>query len=476
MAVASASTQGRVWPGAASGLLPDREFTFPETSALEGRPLSGVSWSGGGARAYGAALGQFEALDIGKFRYATGTSGGSWALSVYGYGNCSIGRSAAPEDLTPRELESNRGTAREFPMMGGGMFAHIFEYRDQVEQLQALGDLWSDVVFDTYLGPAGVARDAPLSAWTLNGTYPLFGFSIWGPVSQAPSEDNFRMLAASPDYVGAAPSFGTVGGLVEPQVFGCRDAKQKNLTLVGDLCPGFGIVDAVAASSWAIGALFSSVGGSIFNRVEGLTLPYYPIPLTTRYDAMFGDGGNVENEHVSGLVQRGLTRIVVFLNSDTPLDVDWNLSTTPASIDVICDDLPAFFGVGDFEASVTFNYTADHMFDTADFAPLVSALQDSVRRGDGGVATMLHTTVDNDRLGVRAGQIINVTWVYLSPSPVWFAALPNATLDLIKHDPIFLGFPHFSTSRLDLGLAEINALASLTTWVVERNAHHFVFE
>ena len=91
-----------------------QQSDFPEVSTLSSRRNTAIGFSGGGIRAYTAALGQLRALwELGLLqntRYVGGVSGGAWAtlVSIYAqnitdYGVL-LGEISKPEDLTLSRL------------------------------------------------------------------------------------------------------------------------------------------------------------------------------------------------------------------------------------------------------------------------------------------------------------------------------------------------------------------------------------
>lgn len=455
----TAGEVGRGWP-AQNEVLP-ADGTFPEAPVEGG---CGLAVSGGGARAYGAALVQLQALRATCRDYAAGISGGSWALAVSRYGrDVDLGATDPPELLTLETVfESNRETARSFPSRDGGMFHRLRKLAVDLRNT-SLAKLWVQAVEETYLEPAGAASS--LSDTSSEGPFPLFGISIW-----APDKSSHGMITATPSYVGQAadvPSFDSnLGGLVSSDVFDCSFA-QGSQEIHGVECRTMTLSNAVAASSWALGAL--AAGGDL-GLIEGYRVRYFA-PGREAFWAELADGGNVENVHLSALIQRGVTRLFVFLNSVVPLGLDWDPFERSPSPDFIADDFSAFFGFP--KATSSYNYSDLQLFPRTDFAPLVTALQTSARSGRGAVATFTHVTLRNDLLGVAPGQVLNVTWCYLADSPAWRSKLPALTQFALDRDPLFRNFPHYGTDRLDLGVPEINALASLVAFVIQRNPAHF---
>lgn len=422
---------GRTWTSK-SDFLPDDGFVFPEA-----KKDCGMAFSGGGSRAFSLALSQMSELS-GKDCVISGISGGSWAVAVHRYGNVPLGVSSSPEQLSLRKLEyDNSESARSFPSK---MMRHILEKTNELRN-ESLARVWREVVYETYVKPCGLERNSSMA----NDKFSIFGISAW-----TPDKSEHGMIEATPLYVGQAAGSSFQGGyLFEQQLFDCSIATDKG----GEDCSGLSLTDAISASSWAPGDLIASF--RLFGLAEGWRVRY------RNEFVELADGGAVENTHLSGLIQRGITRLYGFFNTVTPLD----------SVSV-ADDLAAFFGVFD-RATPQYNYSSMQIFPRKDFEPLVEELRKSKERGFGAVATFQHTTIENSLLGIEAGVEVNVTWCYLTTARKWFERLPTTTQMKINLDPRFRHFPHFSTSRLDLGLAEVNALSSLASFVVANNPQHF---
>ena len=102
-----------VYAWQAHGVFP-QQIDFPEVSTLSSRRNTAIGFSGGGIRAYTAALGQLRGLwELGLLqhtRYIGGVSGGAWAtmMSIYAqnitdYGSF-FGEIRKPQDLTLSRL------------------------------------------------------------------------------------------------------------------------------------------------------------------------------------------------------------------------------------------------------------------------------------------------------------------------------------------------------------------------------------
>jgi hypothetical protein len=113
----------RAWRSAS--FYPDSS-DFPESNLLEHRPNTAISFSGGGSRAYIAAMGYLAALrdlDLLKnVRYIGGISGGSWATIAFTYlqnhtdDNAFLGEIVPPEAIRFDKLKfMDPRCARAFP-------------------------------------------------------------------------------------------------------------------------------------------------------------------------------------------------------------------------------------------------------------------------------------------------------------------------------------------------------------------------
>ena len=521
-----AAMEGRAWAGSRARL-PDDEVPFPEDALdelLDRTSRSAVLFSGGGSRAFAAALGQLAALRalgaLPRVRYIGGTSGGAWAAGSYSFRSPAIdegdflGPVVAPENLTVAGLgTAHADAAAAFPARFPRALLHGLE---NLTWRESVADGWIGCAWEIFLEPAGVPRDA-VPTWSaateaaarrrggaaLDGArfarvadpgrqpFPLLGLSVWGPVESLPQWPDHhvpRVVAASPLYVGspAATSVdygnGTVayGGFVEPHVWGCALAPAGDGLVATADAPaprgcGLRVEDAIGISSWFAGGALASFRRlpEFANAHLGVERAAYAGGRSRRM--LFSDGGSAENLHLSGALQRGCDRIVMFMNFEAPLALDYDPVLDPATEAVVQDDLPAFFGVnltrtpfGAREASRAFDLGQNQFFPAADYARVVSALQASARAGGGGVATLDHVTVDNAAYGVRAGFRATITWVYLGPSPAWAARLPPAVAPLAAGD-----FPNYATSDTALSLVQTQLLHALVASVVLANADQF---
>ena len=81
-------------------------MTYPEQNAQQSFPSVGISFSGGGSRAYTCSFGYLAAFHklglIEQIGYIAGISGGSWATSVYSYSQLNVS-----DDVLLGKLDEN---------------------------------------------------------------------------------------------------------------------------------------------------------------------------------------------------------------------------------------------------------------------------------------------------------------------------------------------------------------------------------
>jgi hypothetical protein len=213
-------------------------------------------------------------------------------------------------------------------------------------------------------------------------------------------------------------------------------------------------------------------------------------PVTTSAGApdtllTFGDGGNLENYGLIALLRRKVTQIVVFINTGTPLNADYDPATPPGETDI------------DYNLTTLFGYTGrtapptlqNQVFPQSEFAALVTALQ-SAKRNEGPVmAKCVHTLAANTWWGVEAGGTVTILWVYNDRVPAWESLLPSTTFldpDLgettlaaaiaagnattpagpVEHFPNYLTVEQNELTLDALTPLQVNLLAELSCWNV----------
>ena len=158
----------RAWQSA--GTYPTAD-DYPETALLKGKPSTAIGFTGGGSRAYVAALGQLAALTqlnlIKNVRYIGGISGGSWATLVYSFAQNVksdtqfLGEITPPHLLTKAHLEiMDPACARSFAAKNLTLIA-LNAIREK--KVSHLAYSWAYAVQNVYLDPVGIPVNTPFS-------------------------------------------------------------------------------------------------------------------------------------------------------------------------------------------------------------------------------------------------------------------------------------------------------------------------
>ena len=196
-------------------------------------------------------------------------------------------------------------------------------------------------------------------------------------------------------------------------------------------------------------------------------------------DFRFADGGSLENYGVVTLLQRKVTKLVVFINTYIPLDAGFDpsggLAPCPSTID---SDLPPLFGYPNG------NQIHNQVFPQEDFAAVFNEMKKAKVRGETVMAYYQGRTVANDWWGIPAGQPFEILFVYNDEVAKWEDMLNDevkAELDQCSSGEI-QNFPHYPTMFpngpphiTQLTNAEVNLLYELNAWNVYSNPKAFEF-
>ena len=527
------------------------DFTFPEMELAEvmSKPNVGVTFSGGGVRSYSASIGYMGAFhELGYFdhvRYIAGSSGGSWATAVYSYyqhyyvsDSVMLGPIVPPEEITYDELqEVNPDCVRSYPNI-----------TYDVDGL-AFAD-WVDAVQEVYFNAAGIERGWPFSYdndtvldikernpslietpfLLLRGNfneslsqgvdkrpYPIIQATMIGLsdlMPWQPSNRNYSMLEWTPLTAGVAYSLEvvynsvdgsesiekTIGGFVEPFAFagdsGPADGLPAGASSGYLLVPSNGsqiycdVALASGTSSWAPGCDIAASDSELIQVLAGQLNYWAPSaedPAEQFASYATGDGGGVSNTDLISLLQRNVTSIIAFVNTNTPMknSTHWDPATEGVGDADIDFTVPAWFGIIASNLSelsiVSYDLNNSQVFAPEEWLPLVTAMQEAQAGGNGIVVHMNHTTVENRKFGLQAGNQVEVLWIYLNRVLNWEADLsadmqelvvpdsdPDNQASLVQHPP-FRHFPNYPTTLSSESIAEVNLLADFAGWTVYQN-------
>ena len=171
------------------------------------------------------------------------------------------------------------------------------------------------------------------------------------------------------------------------------------------------------------------------------------------------------------LLRRGICRLVVFINTCTPLSMSPVGSfDTKVAADAIDMYLPPLFGVcveelneqEGYYISQGMNVANNQVFanDAGEFCNLVTELQRKKRDGLPVTATCSLTTVPNKFWGLKDSIQVDVLFVYLEDSETWRQQLDPETCTLLDSQEDLANFPHYNTVHQNSGLDLLSLTAT----------------
>ncbi|MEM7114440.1 MAG: hypothetical protein AAF614_18540 [Chloroflexota bacterium] len=506
------------------------QYRFAEEALPEPPRKTAVCFSGGGTRAMSAAMGQLRGLRalnlIDKIGYISCVSGGSWASTIYTY----YQTGAANDDellgpiITPKE--TSMAQLKQLPTTRLGYPATL-SLRDKLLELHEAGTpddlLWQEGIGRIYFAPFGIDDSEGLRFFSLDETtvadilqrnpqldrgqfvtvreadgkrpFLIINGSLIGPKALAPLEhDQLTGFDMTPLYTGI-PFGQTItyhpllkdaetrpigSGYVESFAFGSSapdslldDCEGTDLpTKCTVKVPGVKRPFTLTLASGISSAAFASILDKITSVIDPDML-YWPIQSPAQPQAEsfnFGDGGDIENYGLLSLLLRKVNRVVIFVNSETKLNLDYDPSQPPEKGD-IDTFLPPLFG---FPTSMFPNNT---VFTQDALVQVVHALQEKKRQGEPLVTVQTHTVQQNDWWGIEGGWEATVCWVYNDRVKSWEEQLPEeiqrdidrGNESLIDFGP-FKHFPNYKTmlenglDLVELTPEQVNLLADLSCW------------
>lgn len=488
----------------------------------------GVAFSGGGTRAFSAALGQMQAFVarglLSKFAAISANSGGNWFSTLFTFApepgapwNVAgdtpytdaqlLGSPVPPQLLNLAALNDNPPG-----YMGGipsGMTDTAFSEAAGVATLAyELGliredQIWAYTLAVRLLGPYmyasgissimtlnGVTRadliarnpmlaSLPVRPVRTNRPFLIVTGAQWYPTSNPAST---RPLEYTPLYAGmpvaqaGAGINGTdLGGVyVETAAFDSVWPSPSSNGLVAVPIPSsknylFSPQDMAGSSSSAFAQELVSENQD--NPQFGLwpsTASKSP-GQSTVYDVI--DGGFLDNLAILPLLRRKYPLIFSFTNTDIPLGVTTPTCSGTSASDVyqgVSTEISRLFGLGNTSAEPNIQ-----VFNSADFVKVRDGLMATKASGSVPYYAGVHTIVPNT-LGIPQYTVI-VLWYYNDLSKDWMSKLHPDALKLLKTDPGFANFPNYCTFQQNgefevvwLRQAQVNMLANM--WYYELTA------
>mmetsp|Transcript_96556 Transcript_96556/g.278722 ORF Transcript_96556/g.278722 Transcript_96556/m.278722 type:complete len:811 (+) Transcript_96556:62-2494(+) len=536
---------------------------FPQPHSKVGTALA---FSGGGGRAMTFAMGAYRALeDLGLLKYVDGISsisGGTWASAVYMFSNMSkddlLGSATSPSQLGLERLKAEPAamgaaiTQSCHPFVAHMLTSHLSPER-----------IWQDFVADIVLKPFGLESRAAFMAGSpgqlerirrenpqlaehqflvpVPNRPPVFvmGGAVLAPVGYRTGVHEAVALQMSPDFTGspfwpkgrpgssnassisytparngaASPLAGVHvgGGLVETFAFGGPAPEGEGQSggarehLEPPVKP-FTLADAVGISSVAPAAKLSAFGKYQFVVPQ---VDYWPVlPKSQHQQAIeyqMGDGGNVENSGLMALLQRGATKVAMWVSTYIPLSskIDF-CAPLPAALDldkVFAGDGPDEGGFAvapmvsdkfgyDYQDPGNF-YSHNQVFAKEELPGLLCELQKLKKAGKPTVHKATYMVNSNPWWGIKGGYKVTLLVTYLEQCTDFEEALPNETQKALGPKDAgertwdtsgeFARFPRYLTQQqteeatevIRLTPSEVNLLAAQSEYFVRENEDLF---
>ncbi len=481
----------------------DTNFNYPELATdspdpVTDKPNVGICFSGGGTRAASATHGQLRALSnlglLDNVRYISCVSGSAWTCVPFTYlpdhwdDDHFFGTAMDPGNLTQTFLENINKRNYLYTVTHAGIIANIVKH-----WIKFAGDeTFSRAIGDIFLDHFGLHSLKHFFAYTQNHVDRIlennpdahqkdfytvrenrpFLITCGALLRPGPTDALFEM---TPWYSGISQlykGFGSKkqnigGGFIEsfaldsdaPDNYGPGD--DSAVVRLGRRRYRFTLSDMIGTTGAAPAEVLDSIG------FDGLGFPefkYWPVscaddqPLKSK-EYEFGDGGNIENLGIMPLLKRGVEKIIVFVNTKKKLNKD-NLKTVNGAV-------KALFETGHVNQIFAENQLID----------LVKELNQKRQAHQSVVSRKTYTLIDNPHYGLKAGQKVDILWIYNERFIDWEKELPKAVSDQIGSGDL-AHFPHFdtffeNTSPIDLKPIQATLLSQLTSAVVMDNRSVF---
>ncbi len=480
-------------------------FQFPEKelSLLKRKKNVGLCFSGGGTRSASLTLGQLRGLKeiqvLDQIAYLSAVSGGSWGSLPYLFLDASI-----PDDtflgpyLKPQEL-SVEGIRQlpQYSMAGAIASSGLFD--DLIKNLFSGDERYSNIINDIFLKPFNIGNRhkfftynsttlanvlsynpqlEPGDFYTMNPNgyrpFPIVGGTIVRPKL---GRYQFEM---TPLYVGLDGLFKEAGsrgkydiggGYIEPHGFDSDSPDlvdaDKNLVYVrlGRPKRRFTLGDILGVSGAAPAEYADRLG------LEWLGFPEFKYwsPISgldakaKEYD--FADGGVMENLGIMPMLKRGVDKLLIFVNCQTPLNYGADGKANIAS------SIPALFhqirnqnGEGHFRDNIVF------MGQEEKYKQLVDGLMAKIKNGEPAIHTDTYQISDQAAHNIKGGRQVEIMWVYNSRIGQWVEQLPIEVKQGLeegsygKRFPLYLTFMENFPRIIDMKPEQVNLMAHQAAW------------
>ena len=495
---------------------PYPEQTIARFSAASGQ--WGVAFSGGGPRAFSAAIGQMRGLEAAGVLDNVGAiscvSGGAWFGTTFTYAPTTysdaalLGPLVQPENITVsglHQIPKNYLGSCITNLSDGALAVYALEaYIEYKANTIPADKFYSRIINKAFLQPYGLGDEktlvtlnadtlASIKQRNLNLSASFFvqrpnrpflivgGTQIYTPgqvkqqVKQVGLPGQFyRNIEFTSLYTGAAQlanesSLGTSfgGGFVENFAFDtpAPTLVSGNMASVPAGKYPFLLSDMIGCSSAAIAAYVLQDLQAYKNLDPFPSFTYWPIsgskPQATAYS--FGDGGILENTGVVSLLRRGYKTIFAFVNSPLPIG-----SVSKESVMGIDSQISRLFGFVPEQNDGTPQTT--QVFASADYQAVVDGLIAAKKAGIATVYTGNFPVIENNAFNI-APYTPKIFWIYNDRNMVWMNKLRPAVVALFKNAGL-QNFPNYSTTfqneyeLLYLAPRQVNLLAHMWAYTV----------
>ena len=498
------------------------EQGYARYSAAGGR--WGACFSGGGPRAFSAALGQMRGLHaagvLSQIGAISAVSGGSWFCTTFSFAPSALtdaqllGPVVQPEQLTVRGLHQ-----LDAPNLGALMPGLT---DDSISELVTLylaeykfgylpfDKIYARVLNELLLAPYGLDDTATL--FTLNAAtraaiqarnpglqadfhtlrtrtpflivgstqiYPLGGTPRHPAAPGDFSNQIYRSFEYTPLYTGTPQFFAGAGpggvdfggGYVESFAFDTPapvGSSAGRIAVVPEGANPFLLSDVIASSSAAVASVLDVSGYS-----GGFPFfHYWPVENIGKEavsDYSFGDGGVLENTGIVPLLRRRYPVIFAFVNTPYPTG-----STSTGCVGGIDGQISRLFGL--IPQQNLGNSQNTQLFATAQFAELAAGLAAARAAGQAVVHGGIYPVLPGNPFEV-APYAPQIFWVYNDLDESWFNRLPAAVRDLFNDnnpENQLANFPNYATvlqnqdELLLLTPRQVNLLSQMWGYSVQK--------
>lgn len=480
----------------------DDELKVPE---LADRPNTGIAFSGGGTRSAAATLGQLRGLNelnlLGKVRYISCVSGGSWACTPFTYlpngwtDDTFLGQVVPPGDVSMDYLQKldRNSLAHQISdsIILDNFLKHSIRFAGDETYSRALGD-----VFLNYFEIDSLKRFFSLNQnsvtailgrnknmkrddfYTVRSGRPflIVGSTLLRTGNQLPLPDKIH-FETTPLYTGSrvlhrqagANGRPIGGGYIEPFGFDSDEPEgqvQPNGSVtvrLGSTRHRYTLSDVIGASGAAPAEVLAKLNLDWLGFPEFKHWPPSNTKPARAREYNFGDGGHLENLGVMPLLARKVERIIIFVNTKARLK--------GGAEDQINDSIPPLFGQ-------TPDFTINHVFPKNKYNALVNGLLGAKAQDQTVMFRDTYKVKKNSHFGIEGGWTADVLWIYNERVPAWEAQLPKKIRQFIGSGSMG-NFPHFRTffqnppAVIDLSAKQVSMLAHLSCWNVVSNAEEF---